>query len=103
MKPLQADPSLKAKSWAWHQAVFKKYGTACYFCGTYARDSMHIIPANLLGPLAYDLRLVENGRPGCRRCHEEQHGGLHHFKHQDRITAIRAHNAIAKVPLAEPF
>lgn len=100
-RPLIPNKARKSEAQRWHDDVFKAHGKLCFFCGNAASDAMHIIPRNLLGPLRY-LIPVQNGRPGCRSCHDRQGAG--ELKFPIRITriAISAHNKIAKVRLEIP-
>ena len=100
-RPLLADPKRKSEADRWHKIVFGKWGNACWFCGSHATDSMHIIPRNLLGPLRYAIGW-ESGRPGCRRCHDRQGAGVLRFAVKDMRMAVRAHNKIARVKIEVP-
>lgn len=100
-RPLIPDPKRQSESSAWHRAVFAAHGHACFFCGAKATDAMHVIPRSQLGKLRYAIP-KENGRPGCRRCHEAQEGGDKQFPLVVVRAAIRAHNRIAKIAMMLP-
>ena len=100
-RPLIANKKREGEAARWHREVFKAHGRACFFCGKDATDAMHIIARAQLGPLRYEIP-VQNGRPGCRACHERQERGELHFPVRIMRIAIRAHNAIAKVKLELP-
>jgi hypothetical protein len=98
-RPLQANPKRKAEAAVFHREVFKRYGNKCWFCGGHATDAMHIIRSGFLGPLRY--RIIENGRPGCRRCHDAK-PSQRDFPIADQREAIIAHNLISKETLQVP-
>lgn len=100
-RPLIPNRKRKSEADGWHKAVFKAHGGKCYFCGSAASDAMHIIARAHLGPLRYEIP-VQNGRPGCRSCHERQERGELQFSLHDVRVAIRAHNKIARVKIELP-
>lgn len=88
-----------------HHEVFRAFAgpkKTCYLCyRPGATDAAHVIKRSHLGPLRYaDVRLA---RPAHRHCHERQERGDIAFHLDIRIDAVRAHNAIAKIPLQEPI
>lgn len=101
MKPLIANRERKNEAAAWHRAVFSAHGKKCWNCGGEATDACHVIPRSQLGKLRYEMP-KENGRPGCRRCHQRQECGELDFPIAVRRAAVRAHNKIARVPMMEP-
>ena len=100
-RPLIANKARESEAARWHRDVFKAHGRACFFCGKDASDAMHIIPRAQLGPLRYQIP-VQNGRPGCRACHERQERGELKFPLRVVRTAILAHNKISKVKMELP-
>ena len=100
-KPLIPDRKRQSEAAAWHRAVFAAHGQFCTFCAAKATDAMHVIPRRDLGPLRY-MMPKENGRPGCRRCHEAQERGDKQFPIAVVRRAVKAHNKIAKVPIPLP-
>jgi hypothetical protein len=100
-RPLIANKQRESEADKWHREVFKAHGKLCFFCGKAATDAMHIIPRSKLGPLRYAIP-VQNGRPGCRECHERQERGELRFGIRFVRIAIAAHNKIAKVKLELP-
>lgn len=102
-KPLIANPKRQSEAAAFHRAVFKAHGDRCHFCGKpQSTDAMHVIPRSQLGPKARYACPVENGRPGCRRCHDAQERNELQFSVSVRRRAIRALNKVLKAPLMEP-
>lgn len=100
-RPLVANKKRESEASAWHRDVVKAHGKACFFCGRDGSDAMHIIPRAKLGPLRYKIP-VQNGRIGCRECHDRQEAGELQFPIRVRRIAIAAHNKIAKVKLEMP-
>lgn len=103
MRPLLAKRETINAASAWHRAVFKAHGSCCHFCGKKgSTDAMHVIPRSRIGPKARYACPVENGRPGCRACHDAQERGEKQFPIAVRRRAIRALNKILKAPIMEP-
>ena len=100
-RPLIADPKQTQDAAAFQRRVFVKHGNACVFCGSRATDAMHVYPRAILGKHRYECA-EQNGRPGCRRCHEAQERGEIKFPLRDRQLAARSLNAILKVKITEP-
>jgi 5-methylcytosine-specific restriction endonuclease McrA len=98
-RPIQANPKRQGEAAKWHRDVFARYGNKCWFCGGHATDAMHIIRRSFLGPLRY--KIIENGRPGCRPCHNKK-PNQRDFPIADQREAIIAHNLITKEPLHVP-
>jgi hypothetical protein len=44
---------------------------------------------------------IENGRPGCRKCHEAQERGELRFRKADYNKAVRALNKVLKSKIQE--
>ena len=87
----------------WHDAVFRAHGSRCFFCGGFATDAMHIVPRGQLGPIRRYACAEENGRPGCRACHDLQEQHQLRFPIALRRMAVAALNAIPNCPpLKEP-
>ena len=82
----------------WHDVVYKVHGSRCFFCGGHATDAMHIVPRGQLGPIRRYAVPAENGRPGCRSCHDAQGQGKRVFPIALRRAAVKALNAIPKCP-----
>jgi hypothetical protein len=97
-RPLIADRKRDSEAARWHREVFEAHGRVCHFCPKNATDAMHVIPRASLGKLRYTMP-KENGRPGCRACHEKQERGELFFAARVTNSAIRAHNKIAKVKI----
>jgi hypothetical protein len=100
-RPLIDNKKREAEAAKWHRDVFKAHGRSCFFCGKDATDAMHVIPRAQLGPLRYEIP-VQNGRPGCRSCHQLQERGELQFPVRELRVAIAAHNKICKVKLTPP-
>jgi hypothetical protein len=62
---------------------------------------MHIIGRAHLGPRRYACP-EENGRPGCRRCHDAKGWLSVNFAIKDRRAAVRALNKILTEKLPTP-
>jgi len=58
----------------WREAVIKKWGFYCEFCGAPAQDAHHFIVKSRCNNLRYD---VLNGVPLCRNHHFVIHGNTH--------------------------
>ena len=101
MKPLIAKRQTVNAAGQWHRAVFRAHGKTCWNCGALATDACHVIPRSQLGKLRYEIP-KENGRPGCRSCHDKQERGEIDFPLSVRRAAVRAHNRIARAPLVLP-
>lgn len=83
---------------AWSARVFAAHGRACYFCGGHATYPMHIYPRSMLGPKRWECP-EENGRPGCRSCHDGPGANFRNFKAKDRHAAFNALNKVLTVKL----
>jgi len=102
-RPLIANKARDSEAAAFHRAVFKAHGNRCHFCGAKgATDAMHVIPRGLIGPKARYLCPAENGRPGCRRCHDRQEREELQFSLSVRKRAVRALNKVMRSPIQEP-
>lgn len=104
-RPLQANPKRASEANAFHAAVFTLYGgekRLCALCGKPgATDAAHVIGRAHLGPLRYaDPRLA---RPAHRDCHIEVDSNRTDWPLAIRRDAVKAHNAISKVPMQEPI
>lgn len=87
-----------------HDIVFKVHGYRCFFCGVYATDAMHIVRRSQLGPVRRYARPAENGRPGCRQCHDQENQSKLRFPIALRRAAVKALNEIPNCPpLPEPM
>lgn len=100
-RPLLANPKRQSEASRFHKAVFARYGRGCVLCNSAkATDAAHVIGRAHLGSLRYaDVRLA---RPLCRSCHILVDEKKIAWPKSVLRDAIRAHNAIAKVPIAEP-
>jgi hypothetical protein len=66
-------PEHKIGAAEFHRRVFAKWGSKCFFCGGHATDAMHLLGrGGFLGPKTRWLCPEENGRPGCRPCHDDK-------------------------------
>ncbi len=102
-RPLIANPKRDVEAAAFHRAVFKAHGSCCHFCGKKgATDAMHVISRSLIGPKARYACPIENGRPGCRSCHDRQERDELKFTLSVRRRAVRALNKVMRAPIEEP-
>lgn len=103
MRPLAANPQRKSDAATFHRRVVKKHGRRCHFCGREPEtiDAMHIVKRSHLGKHRYACP-EENGRPGCRHCHNMQETGQIEFRLVDRVNAVKALNTVLKIPLPIP-
>ena len=96
-RPLIANKNRQSEAARFHRECFAAWGHICYFCGLKnASDAMHLISRAQLGPRRYECP-AENGRPGCRTCHEQQTGGKLAFKPADIKRAVTALNKVCKI------
>lgn len=101
-KPLLPNPKRKSEAADFHRRVFAKHGYKCYFCGGHATDAMHIYGrGSRLGSRRYAAP-EENGRPGCRACHNRIGWCTLSFTLKDRKEAVTALNAVLKTKLEMP-
>jgi hypothetical protein len=111
-RPLVAKQGTEDAADEFHRAVFKAHGRTCYFYGTRlildaatrkprkrtpeercekdATDAMHVVPRSQLGPKSRFACPEENGRPGCRTCHNLEDVGRLDFPDAVYNRAIRA-------------
>jgi len=87
---------------AFHDAVFARWGTRCYFCNRDATAAMHVIDRKRLGGAQRYGVPEANGRPGCDGCHQRQTDRIIDFPLSVRQTAVVALNAIGRVQLPYP-
>jgi predicted restriction endonuclease len=100
-RPLSANPKRNTQAAEFHRRVFAAHGKRCYFCGGAATDAMHLIGRAHLGPHRYACP-EENGRPGCRKCHDTKGWLSINFALRDRRAAVRALNKVLTVKLESP-
>lgn len=86
-----------------HRRVFESWGPKCWRldCSARAVGAAHIVPRSKLGPHRYACP-KQNGRPLCRRHHDEQEAGLWDFPARIRRQAVDALNEILTVKLPVP-
>lgn len=100
-KPMadKAKNQRKAAAAEFHRRVFAAHGSKCYFCGGRATDAMHIWGrSSRLGPHRYAFP-EENGRSGCRPCHDTVGRYTRNFKLADRKRAASALNKVLTVKI----
>jgi hypothetical protein len=117
-RPLVAKQSTEDAADAFHRAVFAAHGRTCFFhgpkfkfvldfttrkprprkpeerCEKDATDAMHVVPRSQLGPKSRFACPDENGRPGCRTCHDLEDAGRLDFPDAIYNRAIRALQAV---------
>lgn len=76
--------------------VFAEWGRKCYFCDGPATDPMHIYPRSMLGVTARYACAKQNGRPGCRKCHDGPGASRLSFKLADQRMAYNALQRVLK-------
>lgn len=84
-----------------HRRVFAAHGNKCTYprgCGERATDAAHVIARSKLGQHRY-VCPEENGRPLCRKHHNEQESALWDFPAGVMRRAIAALNKVLKVKL----
>jgi hypothetical protein len=84
---------------AFHDAVFEAWGDRCFFCQGPASDAMHVIGRRMgLGKHRYAAP-VQNGRPGCRQCHDELGDVPANFGWDVVLQAVEALNGELRIGL----
>ena len=109
-RPLVARLEHKIDADQFHKDVFAAHGRKCYFhgkkkayrfkysrapeerCTKDATDAMHVVPRSSLGPKSRFACAKENGRPGCRNCHDLEERGVLEFPKDEYNAAVRALN-----------
>jgi len=99
VRPLQANPKRESEAASWHRIVFMAHGSRCHFCGAHATDAAHIVPRSSLGKAQRYAVPAYNGRPVCRKCHDQLHNGALTFSHLVVWEAKQAVNAISKAKI----
>lgn len=102
-RPLVPNPKREGEAAAFHRAVFKAHGRACWKCGKKdATDAAHVIARSHLGAKARYSCPEANARPLCRGCHDAQTAGLWNWPLPVRRAAVLALNKVMRVPLPVP-